>query len=541
MQIWPRLKQFVPCRKIIVPTISSANAVSKGEGADPAQSEPQTLANAIPPRIGNGEEFANVRNCLRAIGFDERSVTTALNIPDISHIPMVDAAAVDGGPATPALSAFIELFVLGRTVAAGRLRASCDEQTFAALLALDLVRIARDPRDSVICPVWLYPVRGFLIVSDRRTSPAGEVFLNPAEAVFPAHDAGTLQFLRLMPDAAGGETLDLCGGSGIGALLLARNGNRAATADVTARSAHFAAFNAMLNGIAIDVLQGDLYAPVGGRSFDIITAHPPWVPSTGDAMVFRDGGESGDAIAARVFAGIPRHLRAGGTAIVVALGRDGSDGAYEQRVRRWLGEDGRDCDVILGVNKPISIDEMVGSMRQLHLGGDADKAQRIAARLRELGTEKFVHGAVFVRRTAVVGEPPLRLRMYPDATAADFERIFAWRERRRLPDFADRLAAARPHLAAGLEITYRYGSRDGAVVPTSALLSVKRPLAATIQLEAWVARLIERLSGALTVAEAFDAARQAGQMPGDFMLTAFVGLVGQMVERALLDADMSAA
>lgn len=512
--------------------------MSKGESTELAELEPHDRPDAMPLRIGSTEEFARVRNHLHAAGFDERSVTAVLKISDVSQIPSADAATLDRGSAASALLDFIEFFVLGRAVATERLRASCDGQTFAALLALDLVRTGRDDQGSVVCPVWLYPVRGFLIASDRRVSPAGAVIRDATQAVFPAHDAGTQQFLRLMPGAANADALDLCGGSGIGALQLARNGSRAATADVTARSAHFATFNAMLNGGAIEVLQGDLYAPVAGRSFDIITAHPPWLPSTGDAMVFRDGGESGDAIVERVFAGLPRHLRTGGTAIVVSLGRDGRDGAYEQRVRRWLGDDGRDCDVILGVNKPISIDEMAASMRQLHLGGDGEKAERIAARLRELGTEKFVHGAVFVRRTAAaVGEPPLRLRMAADATAADFERIFAWRQRRRRPDFADWLAAARPRLSDGLEITYCYGRRDGAVAANSALLTAKRPLAATVQLEAWPARLIERLSGAVTVAEVFEAARQAGQMPGDFTRAAFADLVGRMVERGIVDVE----
>lgn len=538
MQIRLTFKQPPPPQSDLV-TLSSVNLVKKGQGTHPADPEPQAPADAMPLRIGSEEDFGKVRDCLRALGFNEGSITAALKISDISHIPMVDTARMELGSIPAALAAFIEFFIFGHAIAEERLRASCGEESFAALVALDLVRNARGQEAAVACPVWLYPVRGFLIASDRRTSPAGEVFCNATEVVFPAHDAGTLQFLRLMPVAAGSDALDLCGGSGIGALQLARNGNRATTADVTARSAHFAKFNAMLNGIAIEILQGDLYAPIDGRSFDLITSHPPWVPSTGDAMVFRDGGESGDAIAERVFAGLPRHLRPGGTAVVVSLGRDGRDCAYEQRVRRWLGDGGRDCDVILGVNKPISIDEMADSMRQLHLGGDAEKAQRIAARLRDLGTEKFVHGAVFVRRTTgVVSEPPLRLRMFPEATAAGFERIFAWRERHRLPDFADWLAAARPHLSDSLEITYRYGRRESAVVANLALLSTRRPITASIQLEAWVGRLLERLDGLTTVAEAFEVARQARQTPGDFTLAAFVGLVDRMVERGILDVDL---
>ncbi|MGP0086913.1 MAG: methyltransferase [Steroidobacteraceae bacterium] len=358
--------------------------------------------------------------------------------------------------------------------------------------------------------------------------------------VFPAHDSGTSKMLRLLPTAAG-DALDLCGGSGVGALHLARNGSRAATADITARSAHFAAFNARLNGIEIEILRGDLYAPVASRKFDLICAHPPWVPSTGDAdaMVFRDGGDTGEAIVERVFAGIGKHLRQGGTGVVVSLGRDGRDARYEQRVRRWLGHTGRDCDVILGVDQTLSIDDMV---RRLHLSNDAEKAERMAARFRELGTEQFVYGAVLVRRTAAaVAEPPLRLRMSSAATANDFDRVFAWRQHRRRPEFVDCLTAARPRLCPQLESNVRSVVRNGVMVAESAILTAKRPLAAAVRPDVWIARLLERLEGTQTVEQTFDAARQAGQMPADFTLAAFADLVGQMIERGLLDVDTPAA
>lgn len=499
-------------------------------------------AEPMPIRIGSPEEFARVRDYLHGIGFDEGAVSATLGISDVSQIPNADPEGADRGSASPALLAVIDLLVCGTAISADQIRASCGEAAFASFLALHLIRDARHQAGAVVCPVWIYPVDGLLIASDRRNNLGGDAFEVASETVFPAHDSGTLQLLRLLPAAAGGDALDLCGGSGIGALHLARHGHRAATADITARSAHFAEFNARLNAIDIEVASGDLYAPVGGRRFDLICAHPPWVPSTGDAMVFRDGGDTGEAVVERIFAGIPHHLRPGGTCVVVSLGRDGRDAQYEHRVRRWLGEAGRDSDVILGVDKVMSIDDVVGSVSRLHLGGDAEKAERMAGRFRALGTEKFVYGAVFIRRTAAeVAEPPLRLRMSGDATAADFERIFAWRQHRRLPEFEDWLTAARPRVCAQLESNIRHVVRDGALVPESALLSVKRPLAAVVQPDVWIARLLERLEGTRTVAQTFEEARAAGRLPADFTLPAFVDLVGRLVERGILDIDVPAS
>jgi len=128
-------------------------------------------------------------------------------------------------------------------------------------------------------------------------------------------------------------------------------------------------------------------------------------------------------------------------------------------------------------------------------------------------TEQFVYGAVFVRRTgAVVAEPPLRLRMRRAATAGDFERICAWRQHRRRPQFPDWLAAARPRLCPQLESNVRSVVRNGVIVPVSAILSATAPLA-----RHGAARCLDRTAvGAgwrarKTVAQTFEAAQRVGQ------------------------------
>ena len=65
----------------------------------------------------------------------------------------------------------------------------------------------------------------------------------------------------------------------------------------------------------------------------------------------------------------------------------------------------------LDSKKDVHLDgSSVGSVSRLHLGGDTGMAGRMAERFRELGAEKFVYGAAFVRRAGVdVRDPPLRL------------------------------------------------------------------------------------------------------------------------------------
>jgi SAM-dependent methyltransferase len=531
---------------------STATVIAKLKGmgmaddtVSAARSSDGLHRDQMPVRIGNPGEFAKVRNFLISVEFNERAVLRALKISSVNQIPMATAASLEGSSTPRALLAAIDLLILGNAMAADDLRSSWGQDAFDALAALGLIRDAHDypplkvsPIGTVVCPVWLYPVDGFVILSDRTTDLANGASSPTTEIVFPAHDFGTLLFLRLLPRTTEGEVLDLCAGSGIGALHLTRQGMRATATDLTYRSAFYAEFNARLNGSAIESLRGDLYEPVAGRRFDVICAHPPWLPSIGDAMAFRDGGPTGEEVTQGIFSGLPQYLRPGGTAIVVSLGRDDQGARYEHRIHRWLGGAGENCDVILGVEKIVSVGDVMESMRRLHLKSDDSKVQRIAARYRELGTTQFAYCAAFVRRTDdKVDDPPLRLIMSSRATAEDFERIFAWRRLRRQPDFVRWLADTKPHLSPNLESNVRYVMRDGALTADSFIFKVRAELSIALQPDAWMARLLERIDGNQTVAQIFDTSSGAVDLPHDFTRSSFADFVGKMIEYGLLEID----
>ena len=494
----------------------------------------------LPIRIGTPAEFACVRSFFGGIQFNDRAVCAALKIRDIAGSRNLRPGEIDWDSVSPALRLAITLFVLGASAPREDFRKICGDEIFAAFTALGLVRDMRRCDATIVCPVWLYPVDGFILASDRRDDPDGEEYRPPADVVFPGLDAGTLRLLRLLPQMRGGDALDLCGGCGIGALHLSRTAERAVSADITRRSSFFAAFNAGLNGVNIESLEGDLYAPVMGRYFDVIAAHPPWVPSTGDAIVFRDGGDGGETIIRRIVEGIPRYLHQGGTAIIVSLGRDTIEAPYERRARGWLGEGGRDCDVILGIEKMLTIEEVVGSVRKLHLNDDHRQADRLAAHLRTLGTEKFIYGALFIRRTdELVAEPPLRLRMLSRAVAADFDRLLAWRRQRRTTAFRDWMKLAKPRLAPDLEIVDRQVVRNGALVAGETTMKAECAFSTSLRLDAWVIPMIASFKGSHSVEQVFSKARRGSQSPGDFTLRAFIDLVAMMIEYGFLDVDIS--
>jgi len=133
--------------------------------------------------------------------------------------------------------------------------------------------------------------------------------------------------LRALPEA--GAALDLCAGSGcIGVTLaLERPGARVVLADLSADALALARENAAALGAKVELVQGDLYAPLpAGLRFDVIAANPPYVPTPEVPKLARelshepelsiDGGEGGLGVAPRLIAGAPGRLVPGGTLVV---------------------------------------------------------------------------------------------------------------------------------------------------------------------------------------------------------------------------------
>ena len=489
-----------------------------------------------PLRLGTLEEFAAIRNFFQQAQFDDVILCRALGIADMTEYGRVRWEEISLDSMSAQARWCLNVFARGQQAGEAESHGVCGEPVFTALHAVGLLRRAKKNPDAVLCPVWVYPAAGFVMASDRREDPEGDPFNPPADVVFPAIYPGTLRFLQLLPEAHGGAALDHCGGSGIGAMLLARTASVSVTADLTERSAFFAEFNRRLNGVAMESLCGDLYAPVAGRAFDLITAHPPFVPSTGETMVYRDGGETGETVTRRIIEGLPAHLRPGGTAMVLCVACDTEQQTFEQRAREWLGETAAECDLVFGLEKIMAVEEVVESMRKRGQQIDDEAARQLHLRLRSAGTRQFVYGALFIRRFAErVNAEPCRLQLTTAGRAADFERVLDWRQFSRRPDFSDWLAESRPQPAARLLLTARHVVQDGELVPAEFVFSLEAGFSAALRPDAWVVPLVARLNGKISVRAMFAAAEQADELPAGFTLAAFLDLVQRMIERGFLE------
>jgi Methyltransferase small domain len=151
----------------------------------------------------------------------------------------------------------------------------------------------------------------------------------------------TRMLAALAPVRAGATALDLCTGAGWGAIRLAESGCVVSAADINARALGFARFNARLAGCApLEFLEGDLFAPVEGRRFDVIISNPPFVISPETTFTFRDSGLSGDSFCEHLARRMPEFLNPDGIGLMLLNWYDDGDEKSSTRPLDWLNGSG---------------------------------------------------------------------------------------------------------------------------------------------------------------------------------------------------------
>ncbi len=111
--------------------------------------------------------------------------------------------------------------------------------------------------------------------------------------------------------------LDMGTGSGIAAIFAARRGYRVVGVDINPVATRCARANVLMNDLqdAVDILQGDLFAPVRGTRFDLVTFNPPFF--RGEPHDLADTAWRSPNILERFAMGLTTALRPAGRALIV--------------------------------------------------------------------------------------------------------------------------------------------------------------------------------------------------------------------------------
>lgn len=189
------------------------------------------------------------------------------------------------------------------------------EQRFSMLL---LSRAERKPLQYLLGEQYFYGLR-FQV--DERV-------LIPRQETEELCECG-IAHLRSM-NREGLAALDLCTGSGAIAVTVKHECPFAnvTASDLSADALALASLNAQANGADIIFVQGDLWAPLQGRQFDLILSNPPYIPTKDCAQLQQevlqepllalDGGTDGLDFYRRIAQEAPAHLTQDGFIAVEA-------------------------------------------------------------------------------------------------------------------------------------------------------------------------------------------------------------------------------
>ncbi|MDQ1630885.1 MAG: hypothetical protein QOC80_857 [Frankiaceae bacterium] len=332
---------------------------------------------------------------------------------------------------------------------------------------------------------------GWWVASDLR-SPLSDEPLDPETVV--GIGAASVTLVTATPRVQAGRTaLDLGTGCGVQALHLAAAGLEVTATDSSPRALEMAALTAALSGVEFELVEGNLFEAVAGRSFDQIVANPPFVIGP-NRFTYRDSALPGDGLTAAVVAGAVEHLEPGGTATLMASWIVGEVGDWRTRVFGWL-PDG--CDALVVLREQLDPAEHVAlwladGAEEASVDAPDGLAEQWLLDLAEQKTRAVAYGLVVLRRLLDDDAEPvvslLDLQAEPETPAGP--RVLGWLDR------VDALRAGQPldlrlAKAPGLQLTRRFGADDEGWAPAGATLAAPDAVPAQVDVDDLVVALVK--------------------------------------------------
>ena len=455
------------------------------------------LASVDSPQGGAG--LARVRDLLRRADYTASGIAAA-GVDLGLGVRATDAGVLGRAlrPVEP-LATLVRLFLLGQPARVldverrlGRDEAVLEELGFLARSG-----------DVVEAAIRLTPWRGFLVAHDP--DPAGPLWAEHVSGPTPA--AETLA--DLIVRRAASTALDVGTGSGLLALLLARDASRVLATDINPAATRYADLNAGLNEVAtIETRIGDLLEPVGAERFGVIVSNPPYVVSPETELVFRHSAMGRDELSRRVIRDAAAHLEDGGIAQVLCNWIQRPGERWQAALEEWVA--GTGCDAVLllhGIEDPFAY-AVRWNLRaqQVTPATHGATLDRWLEYYRAERIEAIASGGVILRRRD--GENWVHSLELHDASrgpaGAQIDAIIAGR------DYLAGLTDDRAMLEAAIVVDAPHRldqalvSREGSYIVESASLVLEEGLGNRLLVEPDLIPVLIRLDGTQTLGEIVD-------------------------------------
>ena len=153
----------------------------------------------------------------------------------------------------------------------------------------------------------------------------GKITITNFEGVYELAEDSELMVNHL-PEITG-SVLEIGCGTGIISVHLASKGAQVTAVDLNPKAVEATRFNSTNNGVKIEVLEGDMFAPVEGRRFGTIVCNPPYLPPSArrykdsDLALAVEGGPTGTEFISRFLSDAPDHLEKNGSLYLITSSR----------------------------------------------------------------------------------------------------------------------------------------------------------------------------------------------------------------------------
>ena len=495
-----------------------------------------------PPRADlPGESYAELRATLSRHGYSEREVLRRLGVealPDILEGGFHETVPAETGDG---LDALIHLFLLGRGIPRPRVVGLLGEAFLATGLAQELLRMSgTDERIFTTVTVQPSPPGSddAWIVSDRVV-PAPEASLPASrDLVYPTVAPSARAFVNFLPRKKCERFLEVCAGCGPAAVLAGGFAASVTASDIDARAVAFAEYNARLNEIAgFQGITASLYEGLRGE-FDVIAAHPPFMPSAGPVEAYYGGGLDGTDLLRRLISELPGRLTPGGIFYAVAMIPEGDSCAVEDRVCQWLADGVAEHDVFFFPLHRRSLVE-VAYEASAKLGKGTEAASRFRMTLLAMGHREFHYGALLVRRHSDREESiRVRRKLSPRTGWRELLWCVDWEIGRKDPKRLEAMMEAALRASPDLEVVVRHRAGAEGLEATSFSAVAHYPFEMESQLQGWMALLLGETHSGRDGNALFQFAKQSGWIHPEAPAAEFARLLSSFVSGGFLESEI---